>query len=177
MEKNSIVVHVDISYEVYRNFLVFYLLRKSTLHKIILIKILTLLVIIPVFIILYVLSRGNNPYLGLEQMGLTLILPTIFIIILISPLINLRKKYENDKQMNHPQIYTIDNNGFEFKGEGFQVYRTWEEIKKVSLTKKWCIIWINNNMMNFFPIEFLNSEQVEELKAILKQHSSVKKDF
>lgn len=177
MEKNSIIVNVDISYEIYRKFFIFFLSRKAPQAKFISILVLLPTVIALVSFFVFIVSGSMSLLESTVLMGQTLLFPVIFVALMMLPLISLRKKYENDKQMNHPQQYTIDNNGFELKGEGFQVYRTWEEIKKVSLTKKWCMFWLNNNFVNFFPIEKLNPVQIEELKAIIAQYPSIKKDF
>ena len=93
-----------------------------------------------------------------------IIVPIIFCVVFY---FKLKTAYSNNSRISETITYGFDKTNFNMAGESFKAELSWKKIYKVTLTKKWVLIWQNKQIANAIPKIDLPGSDLDELKDIL----------
>jgi hypothetical protein len=105
------------------------------------------------------------------------LLPTIIPPVIIGGLaylllnFSLAKAYKNNPRVNENIEYQFDDAVIIIKGETFKTELNWDKLYKLTKTKKWLLIWHNNQIANAIPINKVPVEALSDLKRIADLHN------
>lgn len=82
----------------------------------------------------------------------------------------MKRSFKANKRLAETITYTFNNDALQVAGESFTSTMSWDKIYKVTVGKKWLLIWQNKQTANAIPVNAVPANGLDIIKNILTKH-------
>lgn len=84
--------------------------------------------------------------------------------------LGMKRAYKANKRAAETIKYTFNSDNLLIQGESFNSAMSWEKIYRVTVGKKWLLVWQNKQMANAIPVSSIPANGLDIIKNILTKH-------